>query len=159
MKHVITSLMLLTALIASAGPGIASGDRLPPFVIKDQYDREARMNSNLRLMLFSRDMNANKLVKEALMDKPVGMFTSGRAIYVIDVSGMPGFITDHFAVPKMKKYGYSVYLDRDGALTTNLPSRKRQVTIIYLDNLTVNSIKYADNSAALSTAIAEARVE
>jgi len=143
---------LFLALGASAET-LTPGAALAPFDIADQHGQSGRVDSDVRVLMFSRDMTANKLAKKAFMDKPAEFLPQAHAMYLIDVSGMPGFVTRYFAIPKMQKYDYRIFLDREGTLTDALPTHEDEVTIMTVDGLKVTSIEYARDAAALIRAV------
>lgn len=134
-------------------PPIAVGDVIASFDISDQHGKPGVVDEGVRLLMFSRDMTANKLAKKAFMERASDYLPSSHAVYLIDVSGMPKFVTRHFAIPKMQKYPYRIFLDRDATLTASLPSHPEQVTLIRLDKLAITSIEYADSADALTRAV------
>jgi hypothetical protein len=128
---------------------LAVGDTLAPITISDQHGQSATLDENTRVLLFSRDMTANKLAKAAFLSKPAQYLAEAKTMYLIDVSGMPSFVTNNFAIPKMKKYPYRIFLDREASMTANLPSQKAQITVLHLDHLKVQSIEYLRDASAL----------
>lgn len=155
MSRFLPVLVLLVAnclAVASAAP-LAPGATLAPIAIADQHGKPASVDETTRLVMFSRDMGANKLAKSAFGKRPAQYLPDAHAMYLIDVSGMPGFVTNTFAIPKMQKYGYRIFLDREGALTATLPSHKKEVTLVHLDHLKVTGIEYATSAEALNRAV------
>ena len=148
---------LLGASAVASAATVAVGTELRPIDIADQHDKAGRVDDSVRVLMFSRDMTANKLAKKAFMDKPADFLPDAHAMYLIDVSGMPGFVTRHFAIPKMQKYGYRIFLDREGELTGTLPSREDQVMVMKLDHLKVESIDFVSDAAALNRAVEAAQ--
>lgn len=148
-------LLLLGLLLAASAYAetLTAGAALAPFDIADQHGQSVRVDRDVRVLMFSRDMTANKLAKKAFMDKPSNYLATAHAVYLIDVSGMPSFVTRHFAIPKMQKYGYRIFLDREGTLTSALPAREDEVTIMTIDDLEVTAIEYARDPAALVRAV------
>ena len=63
-----------------------------------------------------------------------------RAVYVADISGMPGLIAKTFAIPAMRDRPYFMLLDRDGETTARLPDIEGQATLVFLDRLAVRRI-------------------
>lgn len=144
---------LLLCLPALAAAPVKVGDRLAAFTLADQHGQPGQVDEATKLLMFSRDMKANKLAKAAFLSRPGQYLPDAHAAYVIDLSGMPRFVTNNFAVPKMQKYGYRILLDRDASATPALPAQKGQVTLIRLDGLTVTGIEYATTAEALNRAV------
>ena len=157
MEKLLLGLMLLLGYAAAQQTQTVSpGDSIDPFAIADQHGKSVEVNEDVRLLLFSRDMKANKIAKQAFLKAPEDFLPKGHAIYLIDVSGMPSIVTKLFAVPKMQDYSYRVFLDRDASLTTGLPSEEAKVTVMHLDKLKVQSIEFVDSPEALTKAVSEA---
>ncbi len=157
MNRLLLSIVLLLPLaavsfVATAAP-LATGATLQPFIIDDQHGKPGQVDEHTRVLMFSRDMTANKLAKAAFGAKPAPYLDTAHAMYLIDVSGMPKFVTNTFAIPKMQKYVYRIFLDRDATKTTALPSQKKLVTVVHLDHLKVTSIEYAGSADALARAV------
>ncbi|MEQ8660460.1 MAG: hypothetical protein RLW62_06550 [Gammaproteobacteria bacterium] len=157
------AIKIFLAILAVSIPAVGAhadavmpGSVIEPFSVADQHGQGATLDGTVRVLMFSRDMTANKLAKKAFLDKPEGYLESSHAMYLIDVSGMPGFVTRMFAIPKMQKYGYRIFLDHEGDLTTKLPTREDEVTVMTLDGLTVTSIDYVRDAAALVQAVEKA---
>ena len=154
MKRLLATLCLcLSVCGAWSATALEAGDQLNAFTIADQHGKNGHFDEGTRLLLFSRDMSANELAKAAFQPQPVQFLPDAKAMYVIDVSGMPSFVTNNFAIPKMQKYGYRIFLDRDASLTAGLPNQKKSVTLIHLDKLKVTGIEYADTAEALAHAV------
>jgi len=154
MKRVF-ALLLLSFIAAGAGAAVAVGDTLPAVTLLDQHGQPAALDESVRVLLFGRDMQANRIAKAALQPKAAHYLPGVQAMYAIDVSGMPGFVTKHFALPKMRKYAYRIFVDSDASATANLPSQKGRITVLYLDHLKVQRIEYADEAADIAAALAQ----
>jgi hypothetical protein len=146
-------LLPLTVVAFAADTPLAPGATLQAFSIDDQHGKPGQVDEQTRVLMFSRDMTANKLAKAAFGAKPAQYLPEAHAMYLIDVSGMPSFVTKTFAIPKMQKYVYRIFLDREATKTTALPSQKKLVTVVHLDHLKVTSIEYAASADALVRAV------
>ncbi|MGD9602513.1 MAG: hypothetical protein AB7O21_17695 [Gammaproteobacteria bacterium] len=149
------ALVLLSLLAAGAGATVAVGDTLPAVTLHDQHGQPAPLDDGVRVLLFSRDMKANRLAKAVLQPKAADYLPGVHAMYAIDVSGMPGFVTRNFALPKMRKYAFRIFVDSDASATANLPSQKGRITVLHLDHLKVQRIEYADKAADIAAALAQ----
>ena len=132
---------------------LAEGQMISPLQLSDQHGRPGKIDSATRLVLFSRDMKANKLAKAAFMDRASDYLGTAGTVYLIDVSPMPRFVTRTFAIPKMQKYGYRIYLDREGEDSAAYPSQKGRITAIHLEGLKVTRVEYVDSAAALNALV------
>lgn len=118
----------------------AVGDRVEPFTLEDQHGESRTVDESVRVILFSRDMDGGEFLKEGLADVEPGYLDGKGALYVADISGMPGLVARMFAIPAMRDRPYSILLDRDGETTARLPDQEGQATLIFLDRLRVQRI-------------------
>jgi hypothetical protein len=131
-------LALCVAAAASAqGPAVVP-DRLAAFELPDQHGDPRRVDGAVRVLLLSRDMDGGAVVRGALEAKGsgAGAFLAERgAVYVADVSRMPGIVRSLFAIPRMRGRPYPVLLDTTGEATAALPSEPGRATVIWLEDL------------------------
>lgn len=148
-------LLLCSLIFAPLVPAasLTEGQMISPLQLSDQHGRPGKIDSATRLVLFSRDMKANKLAKAAFMDRASDYLGTAGTVYLIDVSPMPRFVTRTFAIPKMQKYGYRIYLDREGEDSASFPSQKGRITAIHLEGLKVTRVEYVDSAAALTRVV------
>lgn len=140
---------------AEAPPPLQEGNTLAAFSITDQRDAKHDVDASIRVILFSSDMDANSLMKEVLEKEGKEKLAQAGAVYVADISRMPGVITSLFALPSMRKRDYPMLLDREGTLTATWPRRDEQVTLITLDQLRVVKIEYLASADAIRERLAE----
>jgi hypothetical protein len=121
--------VLLIAGVARAEmlrPGMA----MPEIRLMDQHDVEATIGADARFVLVTRDMDSGNLVKEALAENGAATLAAAHAVYVSDISRMPGVVTTLFALPAMRKRSYRVLLDRDGKATADIPNEEGKITAL-----------------------------
>ena len=109
MKKIVISLMLVLSLWAE----FKVGDKIDNFILPDQFDNNLTFNSEVKtiIMAFEKDIAVD--INDFLKDKDKKFLINNSAIFVADISSMPGFVTTLFALPKMRKYPYSVMLIYD----------------------------------------------
>ena len=155
MPHPILPSLLLALLLA--GPAAAQGptvvpDRLEAFALEDQHGAPGRVDGSVRVLLLSRDMDGGSVVREALESKGenAAAYLSERgAVYVADVSRMPGFVRTLFALPAMRRRPYPMLLDTTGDVTRPLPSEEGRATLLWLEALRPLRIEFVDSPEAL----------
>jgi hypothetical protein len=135
------------AATATADSPFAVGDRIDAFTLEDQHGVVHTLDASVELILFSRDMAGGDLVKHALADAPADLLTTRNAIYVADITGMPKLVAKMFALPKMRKRPYPLWLDRDGAATARLPDVEGRATLIFLRDFEVTRVLHVATSA------------
>ncbi|HVO23493.1 MAG TPA: FAD/FMN-containing dehydrogenase [Candidatus Margulisiibacteriota bacterium] len=136
------------AALSTAAP-LAVGMRMPSITLADQHGVAGSVRPDTRCIVFSRDMDAAKIVKEALADDAAALIPGAAAVIVSDISGMPSLVTKLFALPALRKRPYSILLDRDGKATADIPAVSGKVTVLYLRGLTVERIEYVDSADTL----------
>lgn len=107
--------------------------------IKDQHEVEHTIDANVKTILFASDKGTSDILKEYLLSKDADILTRNNAVYVADISGMPSLISKFIALPKMKKYPFSVLLI-DDSNKDNFTKEEGKIIVYSLDNLKVTSI-------------------
>jgi hypothetical protein len=134
------SLSALLVANAASAQHYAVGDAIEPFTLEDQHGESRSVDASVKVILFSRNMEGGDLLKQGLSGVDPGYLKGKQAVYVADISRMPGLIATMFAIPAMRDRPYSMLLDRDGKTTARLPDAKGQATLLFLDRLTVQRI-------------------
>ena len=124
---------------AWAGDPIGVGDSMAPAELNDQHGKPHGIDSDVQVLLFSRDMDGGAVIRGVLDEDPE-FLARNRAVYVSDVSGMPRFVLNAIAKPKMRGRPYPVLLDETGEVTAGLPNEKGKPTVIWLEAGTVRRI-------------------
>jgi hypothetical protein len=135
---------------------LAEGGVLSEFTLPDQHGETRSVDSAVRVLLFSRDMGGGKVIRKALEADGAALLQTHRAVYVADVSGMPGLVLRIMAKPSMRRRPYPMLLDEEGSPTADLPSREGQATLIFLEALRVKRVAYAATPPELLTALGDA---
>ncbi|BBP72952.1 hypothetical protein PHLH6_49560 [Pseudomonas sp. Seg1] len=149
--------LLLFALVPLFAHALDTGERLAPWTLLDQYDKAYTLDNGATTLLVARDMDAAKLIKEALKDQPKGYLEARHAVFVADIQRMPALIAKMFAVPAMRDYNYRVMLDREGRVASRYPGVEGQVLWLQLkDGRLLEQHQYA-NAIQLREALEKAR--
>ena len=125
------------------------GDRLEAFSLEDQHGEEHRLGPDIRVILYSRDRKGGSVMSDAMEGRDGAFLTARGIAYVNDISAMPSLVTRLFAVPAMRRRPYPILLDREGDLTARFPDRSDSATLILLNDSTLISIEYIDDSSEL----------
>jgi hypothetical protein len=126
---------------------VTEGSVFPQIPLKDQFDKDMAAGSETTWVLFSREKEVSAMIHGVLQSQKTLIGTRG--VYVADISAMPSLVTRLFALPKMRKYPYSVALDRDGAFTKLWPIQGNAATFFKLQNGRVETIHYIKNAEDL----------
>jgi hypothetical protein len=154
MKKTLIALTLAFALplCALAGP-IEPGRPLPALRLKNQHDQEWLIPANTRLVVFAAGRKASNLVMAVLGQQHQGFLASRHAVYLADMSQMPGLITRTFALPALREQPFEVGVSLDETLLAGWPRQEDAVTLIGLDAGRVTHYQYASSEAQLRTAL------
>jgi hypothetical protein len=126
------SLALLMALSFSA-----QSQQLEKLDFTDQWDKQQTLNTQTQLLIFSTNKQGSEWVKSSLEAVQVTDLNAQGWLYVADISGMPGFISKMFAIPKMKDYPFAIALDREGDVTASWPRTEQGLSVFELESLEV----------------------
>jgi len=148
MKLRIVSALMLVASIANAEP-YAVGSTLPRIELPDQHGALRVIDDSVRVVVFSRDMDAGKVVKAAVEKAGPDLFDRNGAVYVVDVKGMPAIIRALFAMPALRRRPYRMLVDEEGVKTADFPGGATVPTVMHLDKRTVTSLSYPASADAL----------
>ena len=121
------------ALLAGSAQALESGERLAPWTLSDQFDAPYTLNDDLRILLVARSMDGAKLLDAALEGRPKGYLEARRALFVADISRMPGLIGKLFAIPAMRDYSYRVLLDREAQVVPQYAAPEQGVLWLQLE--------------------------
>lgn len=105
-------LLVLMLSIAGFAQTINIGDTLPTITLQDQFEKTHTVSPESKTILVAFDKDASDILKEFLLEKEGDFLTKNQTVYIGDISGMPSLISKFFAIPKMKKYPFSIlFLD------------------------------------------------
>jgi hypothetical protein len=150
----LTALAVAFAALAEArAEPWAEGRTLEPLALPDQHGQARAIDASVRALLFARDMDGGSLLKEAVGEDGAALLERRGVVYVADVSRMPGMVRSLFALPSLRRRGYPVLLDLDGAATADFPSEPAKGTLVTLDALRVGSIRHYESAEALRGAL------
>lgn len=149
--------LLLAALLSGSALALAAppqpGQPLPELVLKDQHDQPWTVSGDTKLVLFAAGRKASNLMQTVLTGQPAGFLASRQAVYLADMSRMPGFVTRTFALPALREMPFVVGVVLDEALLADWPRPDGAVTLITLQNGRVISVSHASTEASLRAAL------
>jgi len=149
-------LLLLVVWMPTMGIAqtLATGGRIATFTVHDQHDQEHTLNTEVSLLLFSRDMDGGDVIKAGLKGFTQQQLDEKHVVFLSDISAMPGFVATVFAKPKMRKSAYTMWLDEDGDITAKLPGEEGHASLIFLHDLQITSVEITDQPERVHAALA-----
>jgi hypothetical protein len=115
---------------------------VPPIELPDQHGEARALDPSLRAVVFSRDMGAGQIVKDAIEKAGPTLFERNHSVYVVDLAGMSAFVRRWFALPGLRRKPYRIYVDEEGALTADFPSVEGRPTVLLLESLRIESVRH-----------------
>lgn len=149
--------VLLALFIACGSPGpppstYGPGSALPSASLEDQFGASHPLDTSLRVVLFSRDMEGGAIIRDVLAQHPDAL-ARVQGVYVADISGMPGLIASMRAIPRMRDRPYPTLLDRDGTVTAAFPSEPGKATLLRLERRQIQAVSFLDSASQLRDAL------
>ena len=104
-------LTIFLGVVAFANP-LAVDSTVSELKIKDQFEKEHTIGANVKTILFASDKKTSDMLRDYLLpiSEKENVLEKNGAVYVADISGMPSLISKFIALPKMKKYPFSILL-------------------------------------------------
>ncbi len=150
MKKVIIS--LLVALSVWAAP-YKVGQSVMPLDLLDQHGKRSTLKAMPKTLIMAFEKGTGATVNEYLTVQEKGYLAKHKAAFVADISQMPKFITESFALPKMRKYTHRVLLIQDEEQGLNFPYQEGKITIMKFRGNFLTKVDFIDNESDLKKAI------
>lgn len=129
------------------------GHFLPRLTLKNQHGHEWQFPADTRTVLFAAGRKASNLVLSVLGTQPKGFLAARNAVYLADMSKMPGFITRTFALPSLREQPFEVGVSLDEQQLADWSRQDDTVTLIRLDGGRVTHFEYLKTDAQLRSAL------
>lgn len=143
--------LLITFSVWAAGYKV--GQAVPLLNFPDQFGKKAVFKEMPQTLILTYEKGSSATVNDFLKTQDGAYLQKYNAVYVADISGMPTFITEAFALPKMRKFAYSVLLIRDEDQGLNFPGEEGKVTILKFKGNVLTAISYVSTPKQLQVAI------
>lgn len=126
MKKLLLTLVLSIYAFANT---LNINDALPTITFNDQFEKTHTISNDTKMILVAYDKDISASLKEVLLSKNDNYLKDNKIVYVADITGMPYLIAKFFAIPKMKKYPFSVYFLAEE--NENAFSKKEDMISVY----------------------------
>ena len=143
MKKLFFNLLLITSFTFA---GLHKGEHFPLLALQDQFGKNASIKDSDRLVLMAFDKETAIAVADFLKKQSKGFLAGHHCTYISDISTMPSFITSMFALPKMKKYPFSVLLIKNEA-GKQFEKKTGKVTVYRLKHAQITSVEFKEAKA------------
>ncbi len=145
MKKLLVSILVSVTAFANT---LTIGDTLPTLTINDQFEKAQTIQAETKIILVAADKDTSTIIKEYLLTKKGDFLSANNAYYIADISGMPSLIARFFALPKMKKYPFSVLL-LDDSNKDKFSMKEEKITVYKLKDSKISEIMYISNTKEL----------
>lgn len=145
--------MSLVIAIAALGAPYRVGESIVPLSLEDQFGKKHSMKTMPKTLILAFEKNAGMMANEYLASQEAGYLTRYKAALVADISQMPKFVAESFALPKIRKYAHPVLLIRDEEFGMKFPAEEDKLTIFRFEGNTLASIRYITTAAELKEVI------
>jgi hypothetical protein len=142
----------LFASVATAAP-VVTEQALPALALQDQHAKPWVVKADTRLVVFAAGRKPSNLVMEVLGAQPKDFLETRQAVYVADMSRMPGFVTRTFALPALREQPFVVGVNLDDKLLADWPRQDDAITLIRLDAGRVTRIEFVRTAPELKAAL------
>lgn len=153
LKHSLAILALALSFGDAGAAPLQEGQPLPALQIQDQHEKPWQVAQDTQLVLFAAGRKASNLAMAVLGSQPKGFLASRQAVYLADMSKMPGFITRTFALPSLREQPFLVGVSLDEKTLADWPRQADAVTLIRLAQGRVVSQEFATSEAQLRSAL------
>lgn len=148
--------LLLTAFLALglSAASLEVNSNIENITIKDQFEKEHKLDANVKTILFASDKGTSDLLRDYLLplSENKNILEENGAVYVADISGMPSLISKFIALPKMKKYPFSVML-LDDSNKDNFTKEDGKIIVYSIEDGKVSKIEKISTSEELANII------
>lgn len=150
MKKVIA--VLLTALSLWGAP-YKVGQSVMPLDLNDQFGKRYTLKVMPKTLVMAFEKGTGVTVNEYLGAQEKGYLAKNKAAFVADISQMPKFITETFALPKMRKYNHTVLLIQDEEQGINFPYQEDKITVMKFRGNFLTKVDFVSTADELKKAI------
>jgi hypothetical protein len=130
------------------------GKPFPAYTLADQFGNTHSLSPATRFVVVASEKGVSERLNEWLKPKEQGFLAAHKTEYVSDIEPMPGIITKMFALPKMKKYPFTLLLATEKDFARTYPNQKGKIAVFVLDdNQVLADLKFLDTPAEVEVVI------
>lgn len=150
MKKAIVFALLALSLF---GAPYKIGQSVAPLDLQDQFGKRTALKAMPKTLIMAFEKGTGATVNDYLAAQDKGYLKKNHAAFVADISQMPNFITETFALPKMRKYPHTVLLIRDEEQGLRFPGEEEKITVMKFRGNFLTHIQFVSTAAELKQAI------
>ncbi len=139
----IFSLALLVATLMANDFGL--GEEISSFTLADQFEKDHIVSRSVETIIVSFEKDTGADMNEFLNTKNPKYLEERNAVFIANISKMPGIITKLFAMPKMKKYKHTILLINDEE-DKRFAQEEEKITVYKLKNGVIEKINFVSSA-------------
>ncbi|MCI4407066.1 MAG: hypothetical protein JHC35_07265 [Sulfuricurvum sp.] len=147
------TVVLLLAALSLWGAPYKVGQSVMPLDLNDQFGKRYTLKAMPKTLIMAFEKGTGATVNEYLAVQEKGYLAKNKAAFVADISQMPKFITESFALPKMRKYNHTVLLIQDEEQGLNFPYQEDKITVMKFRGNFLTKIDFISTPEELKKAI------
>lgn len=121
---------------------------------EDQFEKRVKIPKSTRLMILTYEKDQGAIVNDLLAEQNPTYLKKQDALFIADISKMPSLITMMFALPKMQKFKYPIYLNYGERFARMFPAKKEKITLLYFNTQGyISDIVYISTKEGLKKAL------
>lgn len=145
-------ILLFMAMSLWAAP-YKVGQSVMPLDLNDQFGKRYTLKMMPKTLIMAFEKGSGATVNEYLTAQEKGYLAKNKAAFVADISQMPKFITESFALPKMRKYTHTVLLIQDEEQGLNFPYQEDKITVMKFRGNFLTKVEFIETAEQLKKAI------
>lgn len=147
--------LLLIAFLGTAlmGAPYKVGQSVTPLNLADQFGKKMVLKVMPKTLIMAFEKGTGATVNDYLATQGKGYLAKHKAAFVADISQMPNFITETFALPKMRKYPHTVLLIRDEEQGLNFPAEEGKITVMKFRGNFLTNVEFVETAEQVKKAI------
>ncbi|PHM17197.1 MAG: hypothetical protein CJD30_07875 [Sulfuricurvum sp. PD_MW2] len=147
----VTAVLLMT--LSLWGAPYKVGHSVMPLDLNDQFGKRYTLKVMPKTLVMAFEKGTGATVNEYLSTQEKGYLAKNKAAFVADISQMPKFITETFALPKMRKYNHTVLLIQDEEQGINFPYQEDKITVMKFRGNFLTKVDFISTADELKKAI------
>jgi len=153
LRSVLWAALCSVSMAWAAPDNFAVGEPLPSLTVQNQHQKSWGWNDTTRLVILAKGRAPANWVMDVVGSQGQGFLASRQAVYLADMSKMPGFITRSFALPALREQPFEVGVVMDDKALAAWPQQADTLTLIHLDRSRVVRHEFVTDAAGLRRAL------
>ncbi len=152
MKKVVIFTLLALSLF---GAPYTIGQSVIALDLEDQFGKKSTLRVMPKTLIMVFEKGTSAIANDYLAMQEKGYLEKNNAGLIADISQMPNFVAESFALPKMRKYPHTVLLIRDEEQGLQFQGEEEKITVMKFQDNVLTKIEFISSALELKKAIEE----